>query len=118
MGIAIDEGEPGRLDLDHDAVAFFEGVAGVGQGEGDSFDFVGIHWLGVLEAVAEFGPHDFASDEHLEVGICGVGWGEDVDEFGDEVAVGAGDLSVDFGIDVSGDGEIFVERIGHEGENV
>ena len=95
------------MDLDHDPVALFEGVTGVGEGEWNAFDFGWIHGLWVLEAVPEFGPHHFAPDKHLEVGVCGMGRGEDVDEFGDEVTVGAGDLGVDHCVHVAGDGEIF-----------
>ena len=35
LRVAIDQGEPGALDLDHEAVALAEGVVDVGQLEGD-----------------------------------------------------------------------------------
>lgn len=118
VGVTVNKGEPARLNLDHDAVPFFEGVAGIGEGERDAFDFIGIHGLGVLVATSEFGAHDFSPDEHVKIGIFWFGSGEDIDEFGDEVAIGAGDLGEDLGFDVSGDGEVLGEWFGREGEDI
>ena len=34
LGVAVDEGEPGGLDLDHEAVAFEDDVVAIAEGDG------------------------------------------------------------------------------------
>lgn len=82
------------------------------------FGSVGDHRLRVLEAISEFGSHNFAPNKHMKVGVCWFIGGEYVDEFDDEVAVGAGDLGEDIGLNVAGDGEVLAKRFRAECEDI
>ena len=97
LGVEVGEGEPGALDLDHDAVAAEEGVAGVGHVVVEGGDLVGLEGLGGGEGVAKAGTHGFAADEQLVVGEGAGGGGVEVDEFDVEVGVGGGGGDVEAG---------------------
>ena len=59
LGVAVDDGEPGRLDLDHDAVAAAEDVVYLMKGDGEFEGLVGGEGFGFVEAVAEAAAEDF-----------------------------------------------------------
>src|SRR5262245_39342258 len=65
LRIAVGEGEPRTLHLDHDAVTRAEGVGDVGHGEGDAIRFAGLEGDGLFEALAEFTAEGFAAYQLL-----------------------------------------------------
>ena len=73
LGIAIVEGEPGALDLDHDAVALEEDVVGGVEGELVFLGGVGGDGFGVGAAGAIAAAKDFVGDHELVAGGIGVG---------------------------------------------
>ena len=72
LGIAVHEGEPGALELHHDAVALLEGVEDVVHGPGHAGGLAGGEGRGVFEAVAELAAHDLAAHQLL-VAAHGIG---------------------------------------------
>jgi len=56
LGVAVNKGEPGALDLDHDPVSFLKAVAFVSEVVFDVCDFPGNKRLRVFKAVAVFAP--------------------------------------------------------------
>ena len=145
LGVAVVEGEPGALNLDHDAMSFEEDVVGGVEGELVFLGGVGGDGFGLGEAGAVAAAEDFVDDHELVAGgggvgawvdaeavgaACGVGRGglcgfvgggvvgEDVDELDDPVAVGAGGGGDQVGLDVAGDGEVVVEGRSGEGGDV
>src|SRR6185503_11412362 len=65
LGVAVDEREPGRLDVDHNAVAFLEVVADIGHRPGNFGWLVRRHRFGTLEGAAELGAHGLAAHHEL-----------------------------------------------------
>ena len=65
LRIAIDQGEPGALDLDHDRVAGPECVRDVLETEADRSWLVGHEWLGRGKTVAKPATHHIAADKLL-----------------------------------------------------
>nr|GFD14148.1 hypothetical protein [Tanacetum cinerariifolium] len=68
LRVAVHEGEPGALDLHHEAVAFFEGMQHVLHSEGHGGYLIGDEGLGRGEAVAEAAAHDFGAHHLLVAG--------------------------------------------------
>ena len=62
LGIPVDYGEPGALDLHHDAVSFQKNVVVAGKGDLIVLDGVGGHRLGFLKAVPVAATQDVAGD--------------------------------------------------------
>ena len=77
------------MQLDHDAVSFFEAVGDLVHIKCDLGGLAGDQRFGFLVAVAEFAAEDFGPDQSLIAGVA-AGVREDVDQFDDEVRVGAG----------------------------
>src|SRR6266516_6789336 len=65
LRVAVHEREPRALHLHHDAITAPEGVIRIRQDPFDSGHFSRFKRFGLREAVAEFAPHDFASDQLL-----------------------------------------------------
>ena len=65
LRVAIDQGEPGALDVDHDSMALPEGVVGVGHCVAHLCYFSGCEWLRFCEAVAEFSSNGLSTNELL-----------------------------------------------------
>jgi len=121
LGIAVVEGEPARLDLDHDAMAGKEDVIGVGKIEAIEQRLVGSDGMGSFEAFAIAAAEDVAGDHELiaaEFGLAGNFVGVDVDEFDDPVGVGAAGGSDEVGDRLAADFDRSLENVGGEDENV
>src|SRR4051794_27017756 len=65
LRIAVNEREPGTLDLDHDAMALAERVGNVGHLEGDAVGLAGLEGDAAFEAFAEAAAERFAANELL-----------------------------------------------------
>ena len=65
LGIAVNQRKPAALNLDHDAVAFFEGVGNVVHREFYVGDLARDECFRYLEAVPVTPTHDIAADQHL-----------------------------------------------------
>ena len=90
LGVAVVEGKPAGLDLDHDAVSGEEDVVGVGEHEFISERRVGGDGFGFGETGAIASAEDVHGDGELvasEVGLAGDLIGVEVDEFDDPVGV-------------------------------
>src|SRR5688572_8975328 len=61
LWVAVDQGEPGALDVNHHAMTAAKGVENVGNLEFDLRDFAGLKWFGRLEAVSEFAAKNVAA---------------------------------------------------------
>src|SRR5207247_1191445 len=66
LRVAVHEGEPRALDVDHDAVPPAEGVAHVGHAESDRLRLAGFEGLRLLEAPAELPAEGLAPQDRKE----------------------------------------------------
>ena len=123
------------MDLHHDAMAFEENVVAIAQRDFPFCGFVGFQRSGMFETLQVSAAADFHGDgeliavEGLRV-LAGRGaiiggpgiflgvFGEDVDEFYDEVAVGAGGGGEEICGDLAGNGDVAIEGSGLESQNV
>ena len=135
LWVAIDEWKPGGLDLHHDAMALQEDVIAIAQRNLPFCGFVGFQRSGMFETLQVAAAENFHGDgelvaieglrvlARLRAVIGGPGiflgvFGENVDEFYDEVAVGAGGRGEKIRGDLTGDGDVVIERRSFESENV
>ena len=65
LGVAINQGEPGALNVDDDAVASAKSVANVRKGEFNRSNLAGDEGFGFLKTVAEFTPENVAAHKLL-----------------------------------------------------
>ena len=72
LRVAIGEGEPGALYLDHQPMAFFKCVRHIGQRKIDRFNFTGLERLRVFKTVTKLSTHGFCAHQHLVTahGVC------------------------------------------------
>jgi hypothetical protein len=120
LGVAIHEGEPGVLHLDHHAVAGLEGVGHVGDGEGHARDFARREGFRAFEAIAVAPAQDVAAHQHLVAahghlpGVGGVARqlvGKHVDELHHVVGIGAGGAHPEVDLQRPGEGDAFGEYV-------
>src|ERR1035438_975560 len=97
LGIAVHQGEPGALHLNHDTVTATESMANVRHRELNLADLARFEWLRFLEAVAEFAPENVAAHKllitsHTDMGRVWVWVGKvpgiDIYEFDHPIGVG------------------------------
>ena len=62
LRVAIDQGEPGALDVDHDSMALPEGVVGIRHRVGHFCHFSWCEWLRVREAVSKLTANGFTAN--------------------------------------------------------
>ena len=67
LGIAVDEGKPGALDVHHDPVPLPEAVIFIPEIIGDAGDLSGNKELWMLKAVPIFSPEHIRSHQHLKI---------------------------------------------------
>ncbi len=88
---------------------------------------LGLEGLRRLVAVAEAGAEELAANQLLvlsQMHVLRVGFvvreigGVDIDEFDDEIRIGAGSGDEEFGLERTGDGDVFGERRGLVDEHV
>ena len=123
LRIAIDQGEPGALDLDHDLVTSPEGVCHVVEAEVHRSGLVGDEWSGGGKTGPELAPHHIAADELLvsaQARTAGarVVSGENVDQLDHPVGIGAGGRDEQASLDRADDCEVLFERSGLVDQNV
>ena len=93
LGVAVVEGEPAGLDLDHEAVAGEDDVVGYREGELVWEGFTGFDGAGGFEAFAVTAAKDVGRDHELvaaHFGLAGDLVGIEVDELDDPVGIGTG----------------------------
>ncbi len=127
LRVAVHEGEPGALHVDHHAMTAAKGVAEVGNLELDLRQFSGRERLGFLEAVAELAAKHIAAHELLIAAHRDVGWvrlwvgevaGVNINELDDPIRVRAGRGDVERGLERAGEGEVFLQGFGFIHEHV
>ena len=108
LRVQVDEREPGALHLDHDAMTGAESVIHVRHLIGDPGNFVGLEGFGLVITIAEAAAKNFAANQLLVISqmhvlgiafVVGVIAGIDVDEFDDEIRIGAGGGDEEFWLD-------------------
>lgn len=134
LRVAVDDGEPGGLHLQHDAMSLEKYVIVIAQGNVPVVGMVGFEGLRMLVAMQETTAADFYGDgQFISVERIGVAGGlvrrnivgadltalrVDVDQLDDEVGIGAGGGGVEGGGDGAGDDDIMIERRALKGEDV
>ena len=121
LRIAVVEREPGALHLDHDPVPLPEDVVPGEQVDRHLLHLPRGEGNGALEPLAEAAAQDLRRHHDLRAAEGRVGLhllGQDVDELGDEVGVGAGGRDEEVGGDRAGEDHVLGERRGLPGEDV
>src|SRR5262249_28086266 len=112
LGIAINDGKPGALDLHHEAMAFPENMVLGVEVDGIFLDFVWDDGFGLFEAFAEAAAENIVGDHKgiaLHLRWFGVVW-VDVDELYDPVGVAARSGRKQLCRDAARQGKVAVQR--------
>src|ERR1035437_6400431 len=97
LGIAVHQGEPGALHLNHDTVSTAESMQNVGHTELNLADLAWLEGFRLFEAVPELAAEDIATHKllitsHVDMGRVWVRVGKvpgiNIDEFDDPIGVG------------------------------
>jgi len=127
LRVAVDEREPRRLYLDHQAVTGTNRMQRVRKSELHFGHFSGLEWLVLLEAIPELATEDIPSDEllvaaHLYLGGVRIEVGEviriNIDHLHDPIGIGTGSGDVEFHLYWTCDCQIVLHDAGLVDEHI